>query len=299
MNNVLHTKESLKSIIIKYFIALIPLIIYGFYKNGVLLYTNHLTTIKGLFKPLVFVFSGVLIGIIVNYLYERIIKKHQNINNKLLFSFESLYGALVSSVISINTNYFLFIGVTFVILFISKFLKKNYVNITALIALLIVFISNIIGSFSFLNMYERTNTFNLNTLDYLIGRGSGGINTTCIFLLIISLIILFKIKSYKKEIPLFSIISYSLCIIIYSIITNDLGHILDNIFTNGIIFSFIFIAPDYLSSCYTKKGKVIFGILAGLFTFGLYLIYPPLSALGGILIVSLSHYLIDHLCELK
>ena len=65
------------------------------------------------------------------------------------------------------------------------------------------------------------------------------------------------------------------------------------LFTNGILFSFIYIATDSVSSSYTKEGKIIYGVLVGLFTFLLYLINPALSSLGGILIASILNGVID------
>ena len=65
------------------------------------------------------------------------------------------------------------------------------------------------------------------------------------------------------------------------------------LFTNGILFSFIFIATDPLSSSYTRVGKIIYGVLVGISTFLLYLINPILSSFGGILIVSILNSVID------
>jgi Na+-translocating ferredoxin:NAD+ oxidoreductase RnfD subunit len=111
------------------------------------------------------------------------------------------------------------------------------------------------------------------------------------------LIILCNEEFYKKEIPLYTSIVFSACIIIYGIATNNVGDILNNIFSNGILFSFIFIATDPLTSSYTVKGKIIYSIITGLVTFGLFLIYPPLSALGGILFASICHDTLDKLTE--
>ena len=144
-------------------------------------------------------------------------------------------------------------------------------------------------------MYEQSNTLNLVALDYLIGRGSGGINTSHVLLLGFSLMILCNIRTYKKEIPIYASVIYSVCMVIYCVINNQIGLILDNIFANGILFSFVFIGTDTISSSYTGKGRIIYSVIIGLSTFGLFLIYPPLSALGGILIGSICHKTIDNL----
>lgn len=289
----LKAKDNIKSINLNIFIALLPLLFTGFYKNGLKLYMNNLVSVYGLFKPLLFDIIGLLCGIIVNIIYNRIKKS----NNKIFNDFYPLYGLLIASVISINTNIVLFTTSTFILLLISKLLNNNKINIIAFTSLIIIFISNLLGQFTYLNLYEQKNTLTLNSLDYLIGRGSGGINTTYILVLIISLIVLSVNRYYKKEIPLYSSITFISCLTFYLIFTNKIGTILDNIFTNGILFSYIFIAPEFLTSSYTKKGKIIYSIIIGVVTFILYLFYPPLSALGGIIIASLCHRVIDKLCQ--
>lgn len=296
MNNVyMRSKDSLKSIMFKTILALIPLIIAGFYKNGIKLYINDYVSFYGMFKPLLFDLIGFIIGIVVNIIYSTLIKKDLSVKKAMFSSFHPLYGLLIASIISINTRIWLFSLVTFIILLVSKFLKKNNINIIALTALSLIFITKFVYSFTFLNIYEQSNTLNLVALDYLIGKGSGGINTSHVLLLAFSLIILCNIRTYKKEIPIYSTIVYSLCMIVYCIYTNQIGLILENILANGILFSFIFVGTDTLSSSYTNKGKVIYSIIIGLATFGLFLVYPPLSALGGILIASICHRTIDNL----
>ncbi len=290
---MIKSNNSIKKITITYLISLIPLIIYGFYKNGIMLYNKKLVGIFGLFKPIIFLILGILIGALVNLIYETYIKKNKDtIIDKIFSSFHIVYGALISCIVSINTNIFLFIIISFLTLFLSKFVK-NKLNFVALCALIIFFIMNIFGKFSFLNIYETTNNLKLDTIDYLIGRGSGGIFTTSIIALIISFLILYFSKTYKKVIPIFSIISFFSLVIIYCIFKSDIGNILNMTFTNGILFSFIYIANEPTSSSYTKKGQIIYGLLVGITTFLLYLIQPALSVLGAILIASILHSLID------
>lgn len=297
MNKYLKSNLNQKKINTYLFVSLLPLIITGFYKNGIKLYINHLVGILGMFKPLVFDILGLSLGILVNIIYEKVIKKNPESLKHIIFSsYHPLYGLLIASVISINTNIIIFTLVTFISLLVSKMIKNNKVNTVALTSLIIIFIMNITGTFTFNNIYESTNNLNLDSLDYLIGRGSGGLNTTHVILLIISLIILCNQKFYKKEIPFYTTIVFSLGIIIYSIITNDIGKSIDHIFSNGILFTYVFIATDSLTTPRTYKGKIIYSIVVGLVTIGLYIIYPPLSALGAVVIGSICSQTIDKLC---
>ena len=297
MKNIyLRSDYSVKKISLFILISLLPLIAGGFYKNGIKLFNSNLTGMYGAFKPLIFSLSGLLIGILVNIIYEYLIKKQrEGFIDTVFSSFHPIYGLLIASVISINTNLLLFVLVTFLLLFASKFIKTTKINIPALGALLIILIMSLSSNFTFLNAYESSRVLNLDTLDYLIGKGSGGINTAYVIFLLFSLIILANQEFYKKSIPLFSSIVFALLITIYSGLNNNIGLVLDHLLTSGILFSFVYLGTEPLSSAYTKKGKIIFGVLIGLITFGLFLIYPPLSALGAILIVSLLHDFIDNI----
>lgn len=295
MKNVyIRDNNSILKISIKYFIALIPLIIYGFYKNGIHLYQKGLTSMFGMFKPLLFIITGIIIGGLVNILYEKIIKKNKNnIIENLFSSFHILYGLIISCLLSINANYFIFVIITFTILLLSKIFNIKSINLIALTTLIIILLTYIFGDFTYLNLYESNTILNLNAVDYLIGRGSGGIATTFISGLIFSLIILLTEKTYKSEIPLYSISTFTILIIIYSVYKSNIANIFEILFTNGILFSLIFVAPDSLSSSYTKIGKIIYGLLTGILTFSLYLINPTFACLGAILISSILSSVFD------
>ena len=290
---MLKSNYSIKKISLIYLLSLLPLIFFGFYKNGINLYVKKYVSVFGLLKPLLIILIGFIIGILVNLIYEKLIKKNKNKISDIIFSsFHPIYGILIAGISSININLLLFSIVTFIVLLISKFLSIK-VNYVALCSLIILFIMNTFDKFTFLNIYEINTKFDLNTLDYMLGKGSGGIITTNILLLILSFIILYNIKTYKKLIPIISTVVFGLLVVCYSIYNNNIGNILNMLFTNGILFSYIYIAPETISSCYTKSGIIIYSILIGIITFLLYLINPALSSLGAILIVSIFNSLID------
>ena len=288
------SNNSIKRITLTYIISLLPLILFGFYKNGISLYIKKYVNILEMFKPLVIILLGFLIGATVNVIYEKKIKKNKdNIKDIIFSSLHPIYGILIGCISSINTNIILFSLVTFIILLISKFIKNTKINYITLTSLIIFFIMNIFGKFSFLNAYEVSNNFNMNTIDYLFGKGNGGIVTTNILLLIISYIILYNSNIYKRNIPIYSFISFLLLTIIYCFIKNDIGNIMNMLFTNGILFSFVYIASEPNSSSYTRLGSTIYGIIVGVLSFIFYLINPALSSLGGIFITSIFNSLID------
>ncbi len=286
--------NSIKKITLTYIISLLPLILFGFYKNGISLYIKKYVNILEMFKPLIIILLGFIIGVLVNIIYEKKINKNKdNIKDIIFSSLHPIYGILIGCISSINTNIILFSLVTFIVLLISKFTKNTKINYITLTSLIIFFIMNIFGKFSFLNAYEVSNNFNMNTIDYLFGKGNGGIVTTNILLLITSYIILYNSNIYKRNIPIYSFISFLLLTIIYCFIKNDIGNIMNMLFTNGILFSFVYIASEPNSSSYTRLGSTIYGIIVGVLSFIFYLINPSLSSLGGIFIASIFNSLID------
>ena len=295
MKNVyIRSNNSIAIMSLIYFLSLIPLIGYGFYKNGLYLYLNNYVNMWGMLRPLIYLLIGALSGALVNVIYEKGIKKSKDKFWGILFSsFHIIYGLLIASLVSINTNLLLFSVVTFGILLLSKFVKMKNLNVVALTSLLLILLTYLFSNFTYLNAYESSNVFNLNAVDYLFGRGSGGINTTCIAFLILSLIILISSHIYKKEIPLYSIVTFLVIIVGYCIYKNDIANIFNMLFTNSILFSFIYVATIPNSSSYTKVGKIIYGVLIGLLTFILYLINPAFASLGAILIAGILSSVID------
>ena len=284
---------SIKKISLTYILSLLPLILYGFYKNGIYLYIKKYISLPTMFKPLLLILIGFLIGASVNIIYLKLIKKSKdNIIDIIFSSFHPIYGILIASIISINTNILLFSVVTFAVLFISKFIN-NKINLISLSSLIIFFIMNVLNKFTFMNIYEQSSSFKMNAIDYMFGRGSGGILTTNILLIVLSFIILYNSKVYKKNIAIYSSSVFILLTTIYCILTKNIGNIMNMLFTNGILFSFVYVATEPVSSSYTKYGKEIYGILVGILTFIFYLIKQALSSLGGILIASIFNSLID------
>ena len=85
-NNVyVRSNKSIKSITLTKLLFLLPLIVYGFYKNGIYLYQEHYISFIEIFRPLIYVFIGALVGISVNILYGKFIKKVKTIGVQLFF----------------------------------------------------------------------------------------------------------------------------------------------------------------------------------------------------------------------
>ena len=286
---ILHSTNDKQDLIKKYYLALIPLIIFSIYKNGILLYTNDLINISKIFIPIYFYSISILIG----FLISKILKDSSKEN--------ILICLIISCTISINTNLIIYPILLFVSLFIGKViiaksrLKFNlgsFARITLILALLL-------NSYSYLNIAEKLNKFNYNYFDIFLGLGKGAIGATSILILIISLIILSTSRYYKKLITIVSSLTFIIINLIIILVTKNYNYL--SILLNGInYFSFIFLASDLYTSPINKEGKIVYGLLIGLLTSILSytgLVYE--ASFISIFFISLFIPLINKICNKK
>lgn len=291
-NVYVRSNRSIKTISLTRIAFLLPLIIYGIYKNGIYLYKEGYTNLFGLFKPIILIIIGAFIGALVNIIYECYIKKRKDkLINILFSSFHIEWGIILACLSSINVNILVFSIVTFIILFLSKLFKVHF-NIMSIIFILIYFIQMLLyNNYNYLNIYEQNKTLSLNFMDYLIGRGPGGIACTHIILLIIAIVGLYFTNSNKTNITISSIITLIILFTLLSLYKNiSLSSLL---FNNNYLFIMTFVATDSYTSCYTVPGELIYGILVGILTFMFYFINPIIAPYIAITIVSLFNVVID------
>ncbi len=290
MNNspVLHYPKDYRTLINSYYLALIPLLIFGFYKNGLLLYFNNLIKFKMLLIPLYFYIISILIGFIIAKFFKEETKPN------------ILISLIITSTISLNTNIYMYPIILFTGLFIVKYLtlRFNFKINTASTVRIIALLGLLLNSYSYLNIAEKLNKFNYNLADIFIGHGPGGLANTSLLILIISLIILSLNKYYKKIIAYSSITTF--------IILNFLGIFLFkntsliNILCNGYIyFALIFMGADISISPHHTKGMFIYGFIMGLSAFFLTLISKYEGIYFAILISSLTIPIINKFTNQK
>lgn len=290
-NVYVRSTKSIFSISLTRMLFIIPMIIYGFYKNGIYLYQNGYISIFNMFRPLIIILGSAIIAALINIGYEVIIKKNKDkLVNILFSSFTIEYAVLLGCVMSINVNLIIYFSILSILLIISKFLN-NRVNIMAIIFILIYAISYFTDGFSFANSYENSKVFSYTLMDYFIGRDVGGIASTHIIFLLLAMFGLFITNNNKTDITLSSLVTF----IVVSIIISLFNHmdVLKLIFNNNIPFIFSLIATDSVTSCYTGKGMIIFGVLLGTITALISIINPILAPFIAIGITSLFNVLID------
>lgn len=285
----LHYSKDTNNLIKSFYLALIPLIIFNFYKNGLYLYNNNLINIFHIFIPLYFP----LISILTAYIVSKIFKEEADIN--------ILNALIISLTVSINTNYLVYPIVLFAIFSIIKYLKLKIPQVFNELALtrLFLILSLLINVYSYLNIAEKLNKFNYNSLDIFLGYHSGGLGTTSLFLIIISFIILSFNKFYKKNIVISSTLGYIIPIILTIFISNN-SSILPYILNGHTYYSFVFLLPTLYSTPNTSKSMIIYGLFVGFLTSLIVLFFNYYEASYiSIFIISLFIPLLNKLANKK
>lgn len=281
MSTFVREETNIKKIISYLYISIIPLLIFGFYKNGIKGY-------DGIFilHPLILDLVGFASGALVSIILEK---------KKPLTSFYPFYGLLSASLVFSNTSIIVFGLICFISLFIYKKINKNNVNIVCVIALIVILISNFYET-SYLNLVINSNT-NLDGLDYLLGKGSAGLNASCTLLSLVSYLYLSTKDFYKKEIPLYSFLIYSILMVIYLSFIGDINSLFVRLLSNGTIFSLVFVSTMGTTSSYTKRGRICYALILGILMFILSFSFPSLAVISAIFLVSIMHKYIDKLLK--
>ena len=281
MSTFVIEETNIKKIISYLYISIIPLLIFGFYKNGIKSY-DGIYTLHPLILDLVGFASGTLVSIILE-------------KKKPLTSFYPFYGLLSASLVFPNTSIIVFGLICFISLFIYKKINKNNVNIVCVIALIVILISNFYET-SYLNLVINSNT-NLDGLDYLLGKGSAGLNASCTLLSLTSYLYLSTKAFYKREIPLYSFLTYSILMVIYLSFIGDINSLFVRLLSNGTIFSLVFVSTMGTTSSYTKRGRICYALILGILLFILSFSFPSLAVISAIFLVSIMHKYIDKLLK--
>lgn len=124
---------------------------------------------------------------------------------------------------------------------------------------------------NFANNLSTSTGISPYTIDAFFGNIGGCIGEVSAFLLILGGIYLVRKKIISFHIPLIYIVTFGILTKVFGGIRYDLGlfsgEVFSQIFSGGLILGAIYMATDMVTSPITKKGKVIYGIGCGFFTF--------------------------------
>ncbi len=288
MNRPLTTRLSLM-----YLIALIPLIIFGFYKNGISLYSKEYANFLGMFKPLLLILMSVTGNLLANLLKGLKSKKQIDFSNVKFGLVESIILAMCLPISSSPLIVFV------VSLICSLFFRKSKLNQIAVMYLLIQGFNYLLKLGNFENAYEASTLLNHNGLDLFLGFGVGGVASTSIILTLLALIFMSFNKLYKKDLVYTAILTFVLLGAITNIIDSNYTEIFSYIFSGNVIFMLVFVLPNLNSTSYTSKGQVLSGILVGILTYLLSFITPFNAVVISILLISPLKGIFDRIFIIK
>lgn len=277
MNNIsyLHYSKDKKSLISRYFLALLPLILFSFYKNGFLLYQNEFISFADVFIPFYFY----LISGVIGYLVALISKEEKS---------EMVLASLILACsVSINTNMIIYPFLLFASLFIACCIQKKYeLNGISLVRILLL-LSLFANGYSYLNVVEKIGAFDYNLFDLFLGFGSGGIGSNSLLLVLIAFLILCFNPFYKRWIPIMASISFLIILFVLFFLTKDVTY-MESLLNGSVYFGFVFVGADLRVSPNTKKGMMFYGLVIGILC-GILAIFVPIFEVSflSILIVSL------------
>ena len=247
-------KKKTNYLVIENIILLIPLIIYGIFKNGYLIYEKGYINFYQIFKPLYLPLIGIIIKLIID-----LIRYH-----KIKIDYNLVYVILIGMIMPYNINIIIYSISLLILYIITLFLERHLkFNKVCFIYLIIILINFYFNKFTFENVLESKFTYSFTFFDLLMGRCIGSISTTSIIFSLLAFSYLTFSFYYKKDIPLFINASYIILSIIYLLITKDNSYLLNS----EVLFGSIFVAPLPKYSPLRRINQIIYGISIGIFTF--------------------------------
>lgn len=241
--NYIEKKYNEAAIFKYHIIAILPLIVYGIYKNGISLYLIGEVNFLESLMPITY-----LIGfILIMYFIKKKLKRNFNIND--------FYYLATVLFLPITYNYLL----VFILFSFCYFLSITKIKIPFNILFIILLYTILGDNLTFLNPLEETRNFNYSFLDLLIGKGESHLMTSSILFIIMSFVFLSLMPYYK------SIISISFGVF-YILLTVTVGRFLNYDFTNifPILATMILLGSSFSYTPITKVRMILYSLVVAL-----------------------------------
>jgi electron transport complex protein RnfD len=306
------------------FIALFPIIIFSYIKNGLLPFLDNNISFLDSLKPLLIILIGGLTCILIEVFWAKFIKKEE-IKKYMSKSYAAFPGIILGLTLPLNTPYYAIVigaifatffgklvfggfghnifnpagvGRLFIILSYYSVIASNggYLNGSELDAIssatpLTNASSNLIGSYT--TLVEPYGTL----WDFFLGFIPGSLGETSALLCLIGLIYLLIKKVVPWRIPIIYIGTVFIITFIVGL-CNNLGiwYSLFHILSGGLMFGAIFMATDPVTSPTTPSGQVFYALGLGFLTvvFRFLSAYPE-GVLTSILTMNFLVVIIDRI----
>lgn len=304
----IHAEQSTNQLVQHYMIALLPLVLFAFFKNGVFPYTKGLSGVYDLFLPLIVIGVSILGAFLseLGYLWIKQKIKKEPFSFSLFFKHTyfylpaiilalllplhtPLYLVLFSSVIATligkmafggfgkNTFHPSLIGYVFVMILFGSVIASNGGSFSALEAsngftqtpMEMMLATDGIGNYpTFVAPFSRM-------LNFVIGMVPGGLGTTSAILCLLGFIYLVVNRAIKWKIPVFYI--GTVFVISYMIGAYQglgLWYSFYQVMIGGLMFGAIYVAADTVTSPTTPIGQILYGITLGILTVVFRFLFP-------------------------
>ena len=259
----IRSNEDTRSIMLDVIIALMPALIMGIYVFG--------------WRALTVTLVSVAACVVWEWLYRKAMKKTNSIGD--------LSAVVTGIILAMNVPVGmpigqLIIGDLVAIIVVKQLfggIGMNFAN-PALVGRIVLFISfagsmnnwvfpdAAVDQLSSATPLAVADTSKLSLLDLFMGVHGGVLGETCALAILLGLIYMVATKTISIAIPASYIGSM---FIFYLISTGSLHGALVGILSGGLMFGAVFMATDYVTSPFTLKGKLIYGLCLGIVTFAI------------------------------
>lgn len=238
-------------------------------------------TVVGVFNFGSSAFIIILISVLSCVIFEALFEKITKRKNTVLDLSAAVTGLLLALNLPPEVPYWMpVLGSFFAIIVVKQLfggLGQNFMNpaLAARCFLLISFTGRM-ATFTYDAVTTATPLANLkageavDVLSMFLGTTAGTIGETSALALLIGGAFLLVRRVINYRIPLFYIGSFSVFILAYALATGrgfDVSYLLAHLCGGGLMLGAFFMATDYVTSPITPNGKIVFGIILGLFTF--------------------------------
>ena len=259
-------KNKIFGINMLYLVSILPIIIFSFYKNGLMVYKSGELN---LFLSLQYLIIPIII-VILSYVFETYyylcIKKDED-NNNIINSIIPYINTLCYLVTGPANKLYITIPLIVVLDVAMKFLdQKVCLNRVALYKCILFLVLSLMSLYSNMNYHEATlKVVESDSSKLFLGMGVGEIGVTSTLLAIVGYIILLFNSYYKKDIPIICLVSYALVsVLLYFGKVVTFNELLVNTFNSGFVFIAVFVASLSTATPVVRSGRIIYAILVGI-----------------------------------
>lgn len=319
------SKNTTNKMMMNVLLALLPIVIFTVYKNGILPYQAGLIPFIKIFYPLLFISLPSLVSFATETVYAIIFlkKRNKDILRYICSSYSFFPGLFLGLVLPLNMPIWIvligavvasigkmifggfgknifnpaLVGYLFIFLFFSSYFQVNggYFNKLE--------IDTISSSTPLTNAIVVDGIGNYDTLikpygslmNFFTGMIPGAVGETSALLCLVAFIYLTLTKTIKWKITLVYVLTVFFATFLIGNI-NDLGmwYPLFQILSGGLMFGAVFMATDPVTSPTTSQGQILYGLFLGILTVGIRYLTPyPEGVFISILIMNIFARLLD------